>query len=72
MVKRLVDIEDETLKAAQRVLGTTTIEDTINTALRGSIHAAEHRQQLDHVVLERFAAASKDLLDADVMADAWR
>jgi hypothetical protein len=54
------------------VLGTVTIKDTVKTALRGSSRAAERRQQLDHAALTRFAAASKDLLDANVMADAWR
>jgi Arc/MetJ family transcription regulator len=34
MVKRLVDIDDEALAAAQAELGTTTMKDTVNEALR--------------------------------------
>lgn len=72
MTKRLVDIDDDTLEAAQRVLGTDTIKETVNTALRASVRAAERRQRVDRTALERFAEASRDLLDEDVMADAWR
>jgi len=34
MSKRLVDIDDEALDAARAQLGTTTIKDTVNEALR--------------------------------------
>jgi Arc/MetJ family transcription regulator len=34
MVKRLVDIDEEALAAAQAELGTTTMKDTVNEALR--------------------------------------
>lgn len=72
MTKRLVDIEDEILEAAQRILGTATIKDTVNTALRETVRAAQRHERLDRDALKRFAAACKDLLDEDVMADAWR
>jgi Arc/MetJ family transcription regulator len=72
VTKRLVDIEDETLEAAQRVLGTDTIKDTVNTALRESVRAAERRQHVDVEALKRFAEAARDLADEDMMADAWR
>lgn len=72
MTKRLIDVEDEVLEAARRVLGTATIKDTVNTALRATVQAAERRQRVDVAALRRFAAASRDLLDEDVMADAWR
>jgi Arc/MetJ family transcription regulator len=72
MTKRLIDVDDELLEAARRVLGTGTIKDTVNTALRASVEAAERRQRVDAAALERFAEASRDLLDDDVMADAWR
>lgn len=72
MTKRLVDIDDETLEAAQGVLGTTTIKDTVNTALGETVRAAQRRERLDRAALTRFAAASKDLSDDEVMADAWR
>lgn len=72
MSKRLVDIDDELLDAARRLLGTDTIKATVNTALRQSVHAAERREHVDRSALQRFAAASHDLLDDEVMADAWR
>jgi Arc/MetJ family transcription regulator len=72
MTKRLIDVEDEVLEAARRVLGTATIKDTVNTALRATVQAAERRERLDAAALTRFAEASRDLLDEDVMADAWR
>jgi Arc/MetJ family transcription regulator len=34
MTKRLVDIDDTALRAAQAELGTATIKETVNTALR--------------------------------------
>jgi len=72
MTKRLIDVEDEVLEAARRVLGTGTIKDTVNTALRATVQAAERRERVDAAALKRFAEASRDLLDEDVMADAWR
>lgn len=72
MTKRLVDIDDEVLEEARRVLGTRTIKDTVNTALRETTRAAQRREQIDRAALKRFAEASRDLLDEDVMADAWR
>ncbi|WP_052667274.1 type II toxin-antitoxin system VapB family antitoxin [Nitriliruptor alkaliphilus] len=72
MTKRLIDVDDEVLEAARRVLGTNTIKDTVNSALRASVQAAERRQRVDGAALKRFAVASRDLLDEDVMADAWR
>ncbi len=72
VTKRLIDVEDEALDAARRVLGTDTIKDTVNTALRASVEAAERRDRLDPGALQRFADASRDLLDDGVMTDAWR
>lgn len=72
MTKRLIDVEDDALDSARRVLGTATIKDTVNTALRESVRAAERRERVDVSALKRFADASRDLLDEDVMADAWR
>jgi Arc/MetJ family transcription regulator len=72
MTKRLIDVDDDMLEAARLVLGTDTIKDTVNSALRASVQAAERRQRVDVAALKRFAEASRDLLDEDVMADAWR
>ena len=35
MTKRLVDVDDEVLAEARKVLGTTTLKDTVNTSIAG-------------------------------------
>lgn len=72
MTKRLVDIDDDTLDEARRILGTDTIKDTVNIALRETIRAVDRRQRVDRDALRRFAEATRDLADEDIMADAWR
>ena len=64
MAKHLVDLDEETLDAARAELGTTTIKDTVNEALR---RAMKQRQR-------RVAAALDVLADArlDDRAEAWR
>src|SRR5215510_12081392 len=51
MAKTLVDLDEEALAAAARVLGTTTKKDTINGALR-EVGLREVRSRM----LDRFAA----------------
>jgi Arc/MetJ family transcription regulator len=70
--KRLIDVDHDLLEAARGLLGTTTIKDTVNSALSESVQAAERRERLDAAALQRFVAASRDLLDEGVMAEAWR
>ncbi len=64
MSKRLVDIDDATLEAAQAELGTVTIKATINEALR---LAGTRRAEVVHEALGRLAAAAPFERD-----DAWR
>lgn len=64
MSKHLVDIDDAALGAARAELGTRTIKDTVNEALR---LATGERTIRVHHALDLLAAA--DLLDRD---DAWR
>lgn len=64
MAKHLIDLDEETLAAARAELGTDTIKDTVNEALRRASNERERR-----------VAASLDILaDAhlDDRADAWR
>jgi len=70
MTKRLVDLDDDTLDAARRVLGTATIKDTINTALTRSVETAGRRKITDED-LKLFAEAARDLGDPEVMRKAW-
>jgi Arc/MetJ family transcription regulator len=64
MSKRLVDIDDSVLEAAQAELGTPTIKATVNEALR---RAGAGRTEGVREALDVLAAAS--LPDR---ADAWR
>lgn len=64
VAKHLIDLDEEALGAARAELGTTTIKDTVNEALR---RATALRQR-------QVAAALDVLADAhlDDRADAWR
>ncbi len=64
MAKHLIDLDEETLGAARAELGTTTIKDTVNEALRRATSQRERRT----------AAALDVLANArlDDRAQAWR
>ena len=64
MAKHLVDLNEEALESARAELGTTTIKDTVNEALR---RASNQRD-------DRIAMALDVLADArlDDRVDAWR
>ena len=64
MTKRLVEIPDELLLAAQAALGTATMKDTINRALINSVTEAE--QELEKAL--RFAST----FDTTSRESAWR
>jgi Arc/MetJ family transcription regulator len=64
VTKRLVDIDDEALGAARAELGTDTIKETVNEALR---RASETHTRLLRQALDTLAKAK--LADRD---DAWR
>jgi Arc/MetJ family transcription regulator len=64
MGKHLIDIDEQALEQARVQLGTSTIKDTVNGALRA---ATAQRQQRVTNALDALAAAPLD--DRD---DAWR
>lgn len=64
MAKHLVDIDERALQAARAELGTTTIKDTVNAALR---RAASDRAQRVSAALDALAA-----MPPEDRADAWR
>ena len=64
MTKHLVDIDDDTLGAARAELGTKTLKDTVNEALRLVASSRDER-----VARSLDALASADLGDRE---DAWR
>lgn len=70
MTKRLVDIDDEILEQAREALGTTSLKETINEALRAALVTAR-RRSITKEDIAAFAAAAKDLGDPEIMAKAW-
>ncbi len=64
VAKHLVDLDEEMLDSARAELGTTTIKDTVNEALR---RATSRRKHNVAAALEVLARA-----DLDDRADAWR
>ena len=64
MTKRLIDVDDVALDAARAELGTRTIKDTVNEALRRA--AAARRANLDRA-LDVLASA-----ELDDRSTAWR
>lgn len=68
MTKTLVDVDDEQLAAAQRVLQTQTKKDTVNAALREVTALAARRRDLQRLV----SGGLPGLEDEEVMRAAWR
>lgn len=64
MAKHLVDLDEEVLGAARAELGTTTIKDTVNEALR---RATAYRQDRVAAALNVLAAAR-----LEDRSEAWR
>lgn len=66
-VKHLVDLDDDLLDDARSVLGTSTIKETVNTALR--LAAAQRRRDLNRAV-DELAELVTSMPIAD-RAEAW-
>jgi Arc/MetJ family transcription regulator len=68
MAKTLIDVDEEQLAAAQKVLKTGTKKDTVNAALRQVTALAARRRDLQRLV----AGGLPDLADEEVMRAAWQ
>ena len=66
--RTLVEIDPELLDSAKDILGTTTIRETVDRALRDVVRTKAIR---DHLV-QMHTLEGLDLDDPDVMAQAWR
>ena len=64
MTKRLIDVDDDALDAARVKLGTATIKDTVNEALRSA--ARERASELAS------ALSTLSQADLDDRTEAWR
>ncbi len=68
MAKTLVDVDEEALRRASEILGTTTKKDTINTALN-EVVANRARAEAVEREIERARSGYYDGVDND---SAWR
>jgi Arc/MetJ family transcription regulator len=66
--KTSVEIDEELLEAAKRILETTTVKDTVAEALREVTRVEARRREVEALTeMKDF-----DLADPDAMAAAWR
>jgi Arc/MetJ family transcription regulator len=72
MTKRLIDIDDGLLLAAQAALGVATFKETVRVALEQVISHRGRAGTPTSSLLANFAAATRDLSDPEVMDAAWR
>jgi Arc/MetJ family transcription regulator len=63
-----IELDSALLAKAAEVLGTRTKKDTVNAALRRVVHDDIRRRHIEELA----SGALPDLLDAEIMASAWR
>jgi Arc/MetJ family transcription regulator len=63
-----IDLDQDLLARAARVLGTKTKKDTVNQALRTVVEQEARRRHVDELA----SGALPDLADPEVTAAAWR
>lgn len=68
MRKTSVEIDDRLIAEARRVLGTASIKETIDSALREIVRKEARQQEVQALA----AMEGLDLADEGVMAKAWR
>lgn len=68
MTRTVIDLDDDLLAAASKILGATTKKDTVNQALGEIIR----RQQRTDLVEWLACDPLPDLRDPEVMRQAWR
>ena len=66
--KTSVEIDEELLEAAKRILETTTLKDTVEEAFREVVKVEARRQEVETLA----SMTDLDLADPEVMAGAWR
>jgi Arc/MetJ family transcription regulator len=68
MAKTVIDVDEESLAAAQEALQTATKKDTVNAALRAVAALAARRRDLRRLL----SGGLPDLEDPEVMRAAWQ
>jgi len=71
VTKRLVDVDDELLRAAQQAVGETTIKATVHRALELVVAQRDGREAELREQWETLGTALADLQDDTVMQRAW-
>ncbi|NJL27319.1 MAG: type II toxin-antitoxin system VapB family antitoxin [Thermoanaerobaculia bacterium] len=66
--KTSVEIDEQLLAAAQRILATRTIRETIEAAFRELVRAQARRDEVSALT----TMEGLDLADPEIMAGAWR
>ena len=66
--KTSVEIDEELLEAAKRILETSTVRETVEEALREVARVEARRLEVETLTRMK----DLDLADPDVMAGAWR
>ncbi|MBO0823758.1 MAG: type II toxin-antitoxin system VapB family antitoxin [Actinobacteria bacterium] len=68
MAKTVIDVDEESLAAAQELLQTATKKDTVNAALRAVAALAARRRDVRRLT----SGGLPDLEDPEVMRSAWQ
>lgn len=68
MTKRLIDIDDAVLKAAQDALGVATIKETVALALNEVVAAVARRREVEWLE----SGAMSELADAEARDRLWQ
>ena len=66
--KRLIDLDDDLLKEAQRELGTTGVSDTVRAALQQAAAAAARARQLQWLT----SGGLGEMADPEQRDQVWR
>ncbi len=72
VTKRLIEIDDDLLHAAQAALGAGTYKETVRSALEQVVASRGRAETPTAGLLADFAQATRDLSDPAVMDAAWR
>ena len=67
MTKRLIDVDDDKLKAVQTLLGTATLKATVNAALEEVLALGQRRR----VLLSERGVDLTELANQDARRAAW-
>lgn len=68
MTKRLIDLDDDLLAAAQREMGTTGVSDTVRAALRHAAATSARAREIEWLT----QGGMEPMADKDIRAQVWR